>query len=337
MIEYPARVQLAQTPTPLVPLTRFCEQQGLPLIWLKRDDLTDSAAGGNKIRKLEFCLAEAQRQEADVLITYGGVQSNHCRATALLGAKLGFKVHLVLRGDEEPADANLMLDYMAGAAISYVPAQEFPTKQADIERDLVKLYANQGLRSYCIPIGASDEVGVWGYIAACAELAKDFKTHNIRPKHIIAATGSGGTQAGLTAGSVAYNLDTTVWGINVCDNEAWFLAKVRQDLDGWLQRYEALIPKDIQARLDNDIINVIDGYVGEGYAKASDEVLNTILTLTRSEGVVLDPVYSGKAFNGFVKELRAGRFGEKDSQVVFVHTGGIFGLYDFKAQLRGLL
>ena len=345
MINYAARIQLAHTPTPLVPLHRFCEQKGLPLIWLKRDDLTDSAAGGNKIRKLEFCLADATQQKADVLITYGGVQSNHCRATALLGAKLGFTVHLVLRGAPEAADANLLLDYMAGATISYIPSDEFQTKQAAVEQELIEHYASAGLKSYCIPIGASDEVGVWGYIAACAELAEDFKQHNIQPKHIVTATGSGGTQAGLSAGNALYGLGAKVWGINVCDDAAWFQQKVRQDIDGWLERYKDNISAANYQRVDDVSINVIDGHVGKGYAKASDEVLQTIVDVTSSEGIVLDPVYSGKAFNGFIKELKAGRFAAEsaagdsslDNQVVFVHTGGIFGLYSFREQLQGLL
>ncbi|MGI9288214.1 MAG: 1-aminocyclopropane-1-carboxylate deaminase/D-cysteine desulfhydrase, partial [Pseudomonadales bacterium] len=329
-LDYPPRLALAQTPTPLHPLRRFCARHDLPLIWLKRDDLTGSVLGGNKIRKLEFTLAQAQQEGCDVLLTCGGVQSNHCRATALLGAQLVFDVHLILRGEEQtPADGNLLLDQLAGATISYHTAADIQANLDDIFAHLMQEYAEQGRKPFVIPIGASDAIGVWGYIAACEELANDFATHAIQPRHIVSATGSGGTQAGLTAGSYLFDLGAQVWGINVCDDEEYFLQKVGSDLRDWQQRY------DVSIDLEQLPIRVIDGYVGAGYARASDSVLETIHELARLEGIVFDPVYTGKAFAGMVQELQAGRFGDGDC--VFIHTGGVFGLYPYKEQLRNIL
>ena len=329
-LDYPPRLALAQTPTPLHPLRRFCAQHDLPLIWLKRDDLTGSVLGGNKIRKLEFTLAQAQQEGCDVLLTCGGVQANHCRATALLGAQLGFDVHLILRGAEQAlADGNLLLDQLAGATISYYAAADFQANLDAIFAQLMQDYAEQGRKPFTIPTGASDAIGVWGYVAACDELADDFAKHKIQPRHIVSATGSGGTQAGLTAGSCLFDLGAQVWGINVCDDEAYFMHKVGSDLHDWQQRYEVAV------ELEKLSIRVIDGYVGAGYGKASNEVLKTIHEVDRMEGIVFDPVYTGKAFNGMVQELKAGRFGDGDC--VFIHTGGVFGLYPYKEQLRNIL
>lgn len=328
--DYPPRLALAQTPTPLHPLRRFCAQHDLPLIWLKRDDLTGSVLGGNKIRKLEFTLAQAQQEGCDVLLTCGGVQSNHCRATALLGAQLGLDVHLILRGEEQsPADGNLLLDQLAGARISYHSAADFQANLDAIFAQLKQDYKSQGRSPFVIPTGASNGVGVWGYVAACEELASDFKSHAIAPQHIVSATGSGGTQAGLTAGTYLFDLGAQVWGINVCDDEAYFMNKIKADLQEWQQQYEIAID------LEQLSIGVVDGYVGAGYARASSDVFAMIHEVARLEGIVFDPVYTGKAFTGLVQELKAGRFGDGDC--VFIHTGGVFGLYAYKDQLQVVL
>ncbi len=328
--DYPPRLTLAQTPTPLHPLRRFCAQHDLPSIWLKRDDLTGSVVGGNKIRKLEFTLAQAQQEGCDVLLTCGGVQSNHCRSTALLGAQLGFDVHLILRGEEQsPADGNLLLDQLAGAQISYISSAEYQNNIETIFAQLQQDYAAKGKKAFIIPTGASDGIGVWGYVAACEELVSDFKTHAIQPQHIFTATGSGGTQAGLMAGAYLFDLGAQVWGVNVCDDEAYFINKVGADLSDWQQRY------DVAIDLEQLTVRVVDGYVGAGYAKASDDVLAMIHEVARLEGIVFDPVYTGKAFAGLVQELQAGRFGDGDC--VFIHTGGVFGLYPYKQQFQAIL
>jgi len=317
---HPARIHLARLPTPLEPMDRLSAQLGGPRLWIKRDDLTESGASGNKIRKLEYCFAEAKAQGCNQIITCGGLQSNHCRATALLGARLGFKVVLVLRGEPEgAAQGNLLLDTVAGAEI-----RTYPIKQYQHSLDQLLSQAKQdgvraGYTPYVIPTGASDEVGVWGYVAASAELVQDFATADINPDALVVATGSGGTQAGLTAGLPMAGSSLPVWGFAVCDDAAWFRDKVRSDLQAWQKRY----------RVDLDIdalrINVDDRYIGPGYARATPAVFETIALVARTEGLVLDPVYTGKAFHGLLQECREGRF-KQAANVVFVHTGGSYGL-----------
>ncbi len=326
-VKFPQRLSLAQRPTPLVPLDRLSATIGGPRIWLKRDDLTGCAVSGNKIRKLEFSLAQALEQGCDTIITCGGVQSNHCRTTALLCAQLGLNCHLLLRGEDDvPADGNLMLDKLVNAAISFYPNTEYCAREKAIFIEWEQHYRDQGNKPYCIPVGASDGTGLWGYIGAAQELAQDFAQHGIQPKHIIAATGSGGTQAGLTAGAQLFNLGATVWGINVCDDADYFIAKVRHDLAQWKKWYDQ--PLDI----DSLSINVIDGYVGPGYARATRAQFETIKQVAQLEGVILDPVYTGKAFHGMIDQIRKGRFDDSED-IVFIHTGGIFGLFPQRDQL----
>ncbi len=329
-LNIPPRLALAQLPTPLQPLDRISERLGGPRIWIKRDDLTGSVLSGNKVRKLEFTLAQARAEDCDTVITCGGLQSNHCRATALLCAQLGLHCHLILRGEPDGiADGNLLLDRLAGASIETYPAAEYQATLDDKLEQCRVRYAAAGRKAFVVPTGASDAIGVWGYVMACEELKADFAGAGIAPEHIVTATGSGGTQAGLTAGAALFALGAQVWGINVCDDEQWFLNKVAKDLDDWRRRYQLDIDT---AALD---VRVIDGYVGPGYARATREVFDTIAELARLEGIVLDPVYSGKAFHGLQEELRRGRFGDS-GDIVFIHTGGVFGLFPQRDELAYL-
>jgi D-cysteine desulfhydrase len=320
-LRYPRRVELARLPTPLQYLERASARWGRGhRLWVKRDDLTGCTLSGNKVRKLEFIAAHALDDDCDTLITCGGLQSNHCRATAFVGAQLGLKVHLLLRG-EEPVehDGNLLLDRLAGAEVSCYPPRRYFREIDELFRQWQAHYAGQGRKALAIPTGGSDGVGVWGYIAACEELAADFEQVGIERAHVVTATGSGGTQAGLTLGTALHRLPATVWGVNVCDDEQYFLDKVRADAADWRRRYPDSPAVAVEPR-------VLDGYVGEGYGIASDEVFRLIAELSRLEGLVLDPVYTGKAFQGLLAELEAGRF-EGCRDIVFVHTGGIFGLF----------
>lgn len=320
MIELPSRLRLAQTPTPLQPLDRFSESIGGPRLWMKRDDLTGCAITGNKVRKLEFILAQAIDQGADTLITCGGIQSNHCRATAILGAQLGLKVHLILRGEapSSKSQGNLFLDQLVGAEISYYALPEYQ-QLSQLFEYWQQHYRSLGRKPFCIPTGASNGTGAWGYIACAEELKTDFDQHKISPGLIVCATGSGGTQAGLTLGSRLSNLDTPVLGMAVCDDRDYFLAKVRQDLRDWKIEYQQTVD------VENIPIHVNDRHIGPGYAKCTPEVFATIKTLAVSEGIILDPVYSGKAFHGLLEEIKAGQFRDVE-HIVFIHTGGLFGL-----------
>ena len=321
----PARISLARLPTPLEPLTRLSAAHGTR-IWIKRDDLTDTVASGNKIRKLEYSIGQALAEEADVLVTWGGVQSNHCRATAALAARLGLKSHLVLRGSEpKERDGNLLIDSLVGAEITFAPPERYQAMDHTY-KDLQAEYASRGLKTYRIPVGASDEVGLWGYINCANELKQDFESAGISPDAIVSATGSGGTLAGLIIGNALHGLNTRVVAFNVCDDEAYFKRKISKDFILWRDRYGS----------DLDInqlpINVIDGYVGPGYGRATPEVFETIREVARLEGIVLDPVYTGKAFNALLQEIRSGKF-EGLSDIVFIHTGGMLGLFPQKQKL----
>lgn len=316
---FPKRLRLASLPTPIQRLDKLSTELGTN-IWIKRDDLTESVASGNKIRKLEFTLARAREQGANVIITCGGIQSNHCRATAILGAQHGFKVHLVLRGEQpHEQEGNLFLDYLAGAEISYFSPRYYNARLDFIVKEISDEHKAKRERPYFVPTGASDATGVWGYINAAKEIKQQSVDMDVSFDHIVCATGSGGTQAGLTIGADIYELGAEVTGIAVCDDEDYFLSKVRSDALEWKHLYQ----------LDYDLrgmeINVNDSYIGQGYAKASPQIFAFIEKILRLEGVALDPVYTGKALYGLVEEVRNGNINADN--VLFVHTGGLFGLF----------
>lgn len=324
-LAYPRKIALARTPTPLQYLERASSQWGCGhRLWVKRDDLTGCTLTGNKVRKLEFIAAYAIDNGYDTLLTCGGLQSNHCRATAFAGAELGLDVHLLLRG-EEPAEreGNLLLDQLAGARVSCYPKKQYVAEIDMLFQHWQNHYASQGRKALVIPTGGSDGLGVWGYIAACEELAADFLSSGIERAHIVTASGSGGTQAGLTLGAALHQLPATVWGVNVCDDEQYFLDKIAADARDWQLRYPQVPTVAIEPR-------VLDGYVGAGYGVASDEIFALIAQLSRLEGLLLDPVYTGKAFAGMLAEIANGRF-EGCQDIVFIHTGGIFGVFPQRA------
>ena len=332
----PARLDLAHLPTPLQPLKRIGGELGVEL-WVKRDDYTGAELSGNKIRKLEYVLAAARAQGADTVLTCGGVQSNHCRATALAAARLGLSCRLLLRVPDPAAppalEANSLLDRLAGADIVWVSPEQYRRRDA-VFADQAQALAADGHRPYLIPEGASDPVGAWGYIRAMAELAADIDAiggPDAKPTTVIHATGSGGTGAGLVLGRLLLGLNVRVIGINVCDDRKYFL-KVQGDIcEAAIARYSL----DIDFLRQRDL-EIIDGYVGRGYALCRPEELGLIRYVCRREGLVLDPVYTGKAFYGMVQQLKADRriFGQR---VIFVHTGGLLGLFPEAAELAPLL
>jgi D-cysteine desulfhydrase len=334
-IAYPPRVALARTPTPLDLLQRTSDALGVE-VYLKRDDLTGIDLTGNKVRKLEFLLAEALEQGADMVITCGGAQSNHCRATALAATRLGLGSLLLLRTDDPsrppPVEGNILLDRLAGAEIVWITPAEYARREETWARHADRLRA-AGKRPYVIPEGGSNELGAWGYIACVDELARDLAALPARPTTIVHATGSGGTSAGLILGVRMTGLcerGVGVAGVNVCDDRAYFVRVIGEICARFRTRWPSapvVGPADI---------DVVDGYVGRGYARSSRDELVVLRDLARREGVILDPVYTGKAFFGLTRELARDprRFGER---VVFVHTGGIFGLFPQAAELASLV
>jgi len=327
-IKYPPRLNLARIPTPLQFLSRATDKWGAgKRLWMKRDDLTGSALTGNKIRKLEFIAAHAVEHGFQVLVTCGGVQSNHCRATALVAAQLGLDCHLVLRADDEPEQntGNFLLDQLAGATFEIFPAKEWATQLKSTYARLESQFAEIGRPALMIPTGGSDSLGVWGYIAASEELRGDLDEHGIDRAALALATGSAGTQTGLTAGVAMFDLPLDVVGYAVCDDAGWFNRRVTSDWEASLARWPQLPKIELAPQTR-------DHSVGPGYGRADASVYELIAELTRLEGVVLDPVYTGKAFHGLLTDLREGFYQNADD-IIFVHTGGVFGLFAHEPQL----
>ncbi len=329
----PARVPLANQPT-RGHWIRYGKDLGR--FWVKRDDQTGAELMGNKVRKLEYLMAEAIAEGATHVITCGGEQSNHARATAMAAAQLGLASVLVLRTDDPakpPAVAgNILLDRLCGAEIVWISRPAW--------RDRNRLLAEQaerirgfGGRPYIVPEGGSNALGSWGYIRAMHELATDLADIAApdRPVTVVYACGSGGTGAGLVLGAKLLGLAARgirVAGVNVCDDRPYFIDAILRICDEAEARWQ------LGANVAAADLDIVDGHVGAGYAKSRPEELATIRDVCRSDGLVLDPVYTGKAFHGVVTELRRdpNRFG---SAVAFVHTGGMFGLFasDAMAQL----
>ncbi len=334
-LPYPRKLQLARAGTPLEPMPRTSAVLGVEVL-IKRDDLTGAELSGNKVRKLEFLLAEAQDQGADTVITCGGEQSNHCRATALAAARAGLASRVVLRTDDPaappPATGNILLDRLAGATVRWISRPDWAKRNAIMEEEAATVRAAGG-RPYVIPEGGSNAMGSWGYVACAAELADDLATLPARPTTIVFACGSGGTAAGLALGAKLLGLPergVRVAAVNVCDDRAYFVRVISRICADMTARWS------LPAAIAPEELDVVDGYVGLGYARSQPAELVTLRDVCRRDGVVLDPVYTGKAFHGMVTELARdrGRFGER---IVFVHTGGIFGLFPAAAELAPLL
>jgi D-cysteine desulfhydrase len=326
LVELPPRLDLAQLPTAVLRLDRTTAEWGGPRLWIKRDDDTGGVLTGNKIRKLQYVVREALDQGAETLITCGGLQSNHCRATAAVGRRLGLEVILFLRGSEpERAEGNYLLDRVLGADVRLITPDQYERVDA-LMADIVDQHDRQGRRAFAIPEGASMATGAWGYIEACAEIAAAQSELGVEFDAIVAAVGSGGTAAGLEIGARLFGLSAKVWGINVCDDERYFRDKIHRIASETIKKYEL----DVQLRPED--IGLIDGYVGRGYAQSTPDELAHLVEFARREGIVLDPVYTGKALFGLAQEITGPRFADAQN-VLFIHTGGVFGLFPKQAEL----
>ncbi len=324
-IRFPPRVNLAQLPTPLQRLDRTSDYLGVEF-YLKRDDMTGLELTGNKVRKLEYLLADAVAARADTVMTCGGEQSNHCRATALAAAKLGLQSVLLLR-TRDPASppratGNILLGKLAGAKMVWISHQEYAQRDQVFAREQKRL-ESRGRRPYVIPEGGSNALGAWGYVGAAQELRDDLAPLPPKQTTIVHACGSGGTAAGLVLGAKAYDFAThniRVASINVCDNRDYFQRVISDICRRFVEQYQ------FPHQIDQQDIVIVDGYVGRGYAKSTPEEMAELSAMVRRDGILFDPVYTGKAFYGLVQELKADRrrFGER---IVFVHTGGVFGLF----------
>ena len=296
-------------------------------VYIKRDDQTGTEFSGNKIRKLEYSINEAINNDCDTLITCGGIQSNHARATAAAGIKLGLKSVLVLRSDEKPElEGNYLIDKIMGADVRIISSEDYRERRQEIMENILKELEAKGRKGYIIPEGASNGIGTFGYLACFNEILEQEKEHGIVFDTIVTAIGSGGTFAGLYLGNKLTNSGKKIVGINVCDTAEYFKERVSEIL----KEVKTYIP-DTEFEISKDDMCIIDGYVGDGYAVSRTEELDFICDFAEAEGIVLDPVYTGKAMRGLYTEIKKGTF--KDSKnILFIHTGGLFGLFSKRNQ-----
>jgi len=311
------RVSIAHLPTPLEMLPRLTAYLGGPQLWAKRDDQTGLATGGNKTRKLEFLVAEALAQGADTLVTCGAAQSNHARQTAAAAARFGLACTLVLRGEPPPqAQGNLLLDELLGAEIVWAGADDL-TARLEETADALR---SRGRRPCIVPYGGSNPVGVCGYVAAMEELLAQAAQMGLSFDHIVLASSSGGTQAGLTVAARALGYRGRILGISVdlpADPLRRRMAELATATADHLGLPLAFAPEDFA---------VEDGYRGGGYGVINDLEREAIRLLARTEGLLLDPVYTGRAFGGLIDLIRRGAFSPRE-RVLFWHTGGVAGLF----------
>ena len=310
------RLKLGVFPTPFYKLEGISARYGRN-IWIKRDDLCGVALGGNKVRKLEFLLADAQRRGCDTVLTTGGAQSNHAMLTAACAARLGMRCELLLkkRGVTDRR-GNLVLDEVYGASVRFFDTDDYADIYEAMNERSIEL-AEEGHRAYPIPVGGSTTLGTLGYVGCVREIAQQAKAAGMCPAHLVSATGSGGTTAGLLLGASLELPETKVTGIGVDDEP--FEDSVSQLAAGAAELLEGTI-----SRREGDFSMVY--HVGAGYAVPNPEDTPYLEELARTEGILLDPVYTGKAWVGMLKLLSQGGFGET-GDLVFVHTGGAAALF----------
>jgi D-cysteine desulfhydrase len=313
------RVAIAHLPTPLEPLPRLTNHLDGPELWVKRDDQTGLATGGNKTRKLEFLVAEALAQAADTLITCGAAQSNHARQTAAAAAKFGLDRVLVLRGEAPPeTQGNLLLDRLLGAEVVWTAGRSLDEALPQTARELEAA----GRTPYVVPYGGSNAIGASGYTAAMEELLTQCEQQDLHFDQIVLASSSGGTQAGLAVGARALGYEGRILGISV-DLEADALQRTVAEIATATAEHLAL---ELAFAPDDFAVN--DDYLGGGYAAIGELERDAIRRVARAEGLLLDPVYTGRAFGGLLDLIDRGAIA-RDERVLFWHTGGTAGLFGY--------
>ena len=309
-------VPLALLPTPLYKLENLSRETGKN-IYIKRDDMTGAALGGNKVRKLEFLLADARAKGADVVLTAGGPQSNHAMLTAACAAKLGMSAILVLKKRGVLSGGNLILDEIFGAEVRFVDTDSYDGVYAEMERIMADLRA-QGHTPYFIPVGGSVPLGCLGYVNCAKEIANQAEDLGVDFDIIVSATGSGGTYAGLTLGAKLFLPGTVSVGIGVCDDP---FEAISLDL---MEGTAALLEADVPVEAADIHIHY---HIGPGYAIPSPEGAAAVKRLARTEGILVDPVYTGKALAGFFQLLEEDSAFRDAENILFLHTGGAGALF----------
>lgn len=303
-------------------------------VWIKRDDLSGMQLSGNKVRKLEFLMADAVEQGADCIITVGGIQSNHCRATAVAARYLNLDCYLILRTskvlvDKDPGlTGNLLVERLVGAHVELVSKEEYAKiGSVNLAELLKKRLISEGRKPRVVPVGGSNSLGTWGYIEAIREIEQQTQTTcgKVQFDDIVVACGSGGTVAGLSLGSRLSSLKAKVHAFSVCDDPDYFYNFTQGLIDG------------LHAGVDShDIVDILDAK-GLGYAMNTVEELKFVKDIAAATGVVLDPVYSGKAAYTMLKNMAENPAKWKGRKILFIHTGGLLGLYDKTEQMASMM
>jgi D-cysteine desulfhydrase len=331
------RLHLVHAPTPIVRRPALDAVVGAE-IWVKRDDATAGAESGNKIRKLEFLLADALARGAKAVVTCGGLQSNHARATALACAALGLRAVVLLRvpdparARERPLDlvGNVLLDALAGAEVRFVSPDEY-RQRAGVMEEVRHELGRSGEPAYVIPEGGSNGLGALGYVEAMREVREqmDLGLAGDGPFDVVAhACGSGGTAAGVALGAALHAVAASAWAFAVCDDAAYFEAAIAR-IAAEARAHEPALPEPVRLVVD-------DRSKGPAYAVMNDDQKRFLVEVARSTGLVLDPVYTGKALYGVAQAVARGDIG-RGARVLFVHTGGLPGLLAQGEELRGAL
>ena len=323
-IHKPNKVDLGFFPTPVVKLENLTQHLGGPEILMKRDDLTGLAFGGNKTRKLEFILQDALDGGCDTVISAGAVQSNHCRQTVAAAAQLQLECHLILGGHSpDEVNGNLLLDELLGAHIHWAGDKR---KGEDIPA-LVESLTAEGKKPYVVPYGGSNELGAYGFANALIELESQIDTSEIN--HIVFASSSGGTHAGLIVGKALVNQSYQLVGINIDKDESAGMT-FEQVIINLANSTSQLINADFEFTMDELILN--DQYLGDGYGVVGELEREAITLLAQQEGILMDPVYTGRAMGGMIDMIRTGQLSE-DDKVLFWHTGGAPAIFAYADSL----
>lgn len=324
-----ARVRLAHLPTPFEDAPRLSAALGGAPVWVKREDQSGLALGGNKPRQLEFLMAAALEDGAQAVVTTAAVQSNFCRACAAAGAKLGVKVGLLLRGSgQEDLQGNYLLDKVLGAELRFIPTQDpYDPRVAGWLDEFVADFTQRGLKTHVLHLpGRTGTLGAAAMVCAGEEMARQFAERALEPQAVFSAAGSGLTTAGLVLAFKALGLTTRVVGISVQKPSAFMVPLIVERANAAAQLL------GLEARVEAADFDFDDRFIGSGYGMPSREGVDAMLLAGRTEGLVLDPIYSGKAFAGMAAQVREGAW-RGAAPLVFFHTGGAPGLFANAAQL----
>ncbi|MET0071529.1 MAG: D-cysteine desulfhydrase family protein [Candidatus Thiodiazotropha sp.] len=322
---YLPKVDLGFFPTPVVKLSKLSSLLGGPEILMKRDDMSGLALGGNKTRKLEYLLHDAIAKGCDAVITAGAAQSNHCRQTAAAAALLQLECHLALGGDPpETANGNLLLDNLLGAQIHWAGAK----RKGETIPEIFERLSAQGKKPYVIPYGGSNELGAYAFVNALQELETQLDTTQL--SHIVFASSSGGTHAGLMLGKALLHRAYTLLGINIDKGDSDAVPFDRFILN-LADRTAELIGSAV--KFHGDDIHLDANYVGDGYGVVGELEKEALAIIARYEGILLDPVYTARAMGGLMDMIRAGALTSED-RVLFWHTGGTPSLFAYAETLN---